>query len=161
MDLIILIGLQGSGKTTFYRTHLAATHEHVSKDSLRNNKNPSRRQAQLIEDALRARRSVVVDNTNPTVEQRAALINLGREYGAQIIGYYFALQAQRSLERNRQREGKARVPDVAIYATLKKLARPSYAEGFDQLFYTRAADNGRFEVHEWIDNISAASPPQL
>ena len=61
MDLVILIGLQGSGKTTFYRTHFAATHEHVSKDVLRNNKNPSRRQAQLIDDALRAGRSVVVE----------------------------------------------------------------------------------------------------
>src|SRR2546421_10193198 len=103
MELIVLIGLQGSGKTTFYRTHFAATHEHVSKDVLRNTKNPSRRQAQLIDEALRAGRSVVVDNTIPTVAERAALINLGREYGVQIIGYYFASQAHRSLERNRQR----------------------------------------------------------
>jgi predicted kinase len=41
MDLVILIGLQGSGKTTFYRTHFAATHEQVSKDRFRHNKKPS------------------------------------------------------------------------------------------------------------------------
>ncbi|MDQ6645100.1 MAG: ATP-binding protein, partial [Chloroflexota bacterium] len=52
MELIIFIGLQGSGKSTFYRTYLAATHEHVSKDVLGNNKNPNRRQLQLIEMAL-------------------------------------------------------------------------------------------------------------
>jgi hypothetical protein len=45
-----------------------------------------------------------------------------------------------------------RVPDVAIYATRKKLALPSYAEGFDMLYVVRIAGHGAFEVHEWIDN---------
>jgi predicted kinase len=34
MDIIILIGLQASGKSTFYRAHFADTHEHISKDLL-------------------------------------------------------------------------------------------------------------------------------
>jgi hypothetical protein len=37
------------------------------------------------------------------------------------------------LARNRQREGKARVPDVALFVTRKKLAPPSYDEGFDEI----------------------------
>ena len=152
MDLVILIGLQGSGKTTFYCTHFAATHEHVSKDRIRHNKKPSRRQAQLIDDALRAGRSAVVDNTNPTVADRAPLIVLGRAHGARISGYYFEPSVSDSLERNREREGSARVPDVAIYATRKKLAPPSYAEGFDTLHVVRIAGHGAFEVHNWIDN---------
>ena len=152
MDLVILIGLQGAGKTTFYRTHFAATHEHVSKDVLRNNKHPSRRQAQLIDEALRAGRWVVVDNTNPTVADRAPLIALGRAHGARISGYYFEPCVRGSLERNREREGRARVPDVAIYATSKKLTPPSYAEGFDTLYEVRIADNGASEVHEWVDS---------
>src|SRR5207248_1491072 len=135
-------------KTTFYRTHFAATHEHVSKDVLRNNKKPSRRQAQLIDEALRAGRSVVVDNTNPTVADRAPLIALGRAHGARISGYYFEPSVSGSLERNRQREGRARVPDVAIYALSKKLMPPSYAEGFDTLYCVRVAGHGAFEVHE-------------
>jgi predicted kinase len=152
MDLVILIGLQGSGKTTFYRTHFAATHEHVSKDRFRHNKKPSRRQAQLIDDALRAGRSVVVDNTNPTVADRAPLIALGRAHGARISGYYFAPSVSGSLERNREGEGSGRVPDVAIYATRKKLAPPSYAEGFDTLYVVRIAGHGVFEIHEWTDS---------
>ena len=135
--------------------------EHVSKDGLRNTKNPSRRQAQLIDEALRAGRSVVVDNTNPTVADRAPLIALGRAHGARISGYYFEPSVSDSLERNRERDGRARVPDVAIYATRKKLTPPSYAEGFDTLYDVRIAGNGAFAVHEWMDNISAASPPQL
>jgi hypothetical protein len=53
-----------------------------------------------------------------------------------------------SLERNREREGRARVPDVAIYVTSKKLTPPSYTEGFDTLHVVRIAGHGAFEVRE-------------
>ncbi|MFB8790334.1 MAG: AAA family ATPase [Potamolinea sp.] len=134
-SLIIFIGLQASGKSTFFRQHFAATHELVSKDLMRNNKNRSRRQTQLIEQALQQESSVVVDNTNPTIEERAMLIEVGKQYDAQIIGYYFESEVRASISRNSLRSGKARVPDVAIYSTLKKLERPAFAEGFHKLFY--------------------------
>lgn len=146
MELIIFIGLQASGKSTYFHTHFAATHQYVSKDMLRNNKRPDTRQTQLIESALKTGHSVVVDNTNPTVEARAQLINLGRMHGARIIGYYFESHVSICIKRNKQREGKARVPDVAIYATAKKLVSPTYAEGFDELYYVRLVDNSEYEV---------------
>src|SRR5438045_3602370 len=120
-ELVLLIGLQGAGKSSFYRACLAATHELVSKDRFPNNRNPARRQRQLIAEALGAGRSVVVDNTNPTVEGRAELIALARSFGASIVGYYFESRLADCLERNRQRQGKARVPDIALYATRKRL----------------------------------------
>ncbi|HZO73223.1 MAG TPA: ATP-binding protein [Ktedonobacteraceae bacterium] len=149
MEIVILIGLQAAGKSTFYQTHCAYTHEYVSKDLLRNNRRPARRQSQLIEEALQAGRSVVVDNTNATREERESLIQVGRQYGAEIVGYYFEPQVKQSLERNRQRAGKARVPDVAIFATLKRLVRPTYAEGFDQLYAVRSGKETLFEVVDW------------
>src|SRR5205807_6721875 len=100
MEMIIFIGLQASGKSTFFRTHFAETHEHISKDLLGNNKNPRRRQAQLVETALEAQRSVVIDNTNPTVEVRESLIRLGHMYGAEVIGYYFESQVSQCIKRN-------------------------------------------------------------
>jgi predicted kinase len=84
LELVILIGLQASGKNTFFREYLAATHVLVSKDLMRNNRNKSRRQIQLIENVLQAGNSVAVDNTN-----RAPQIALGRTDNAQISGYYF------------------------------------------------------------------------
>ncbi|MCU0541244.1 MAG: ATP-binding protein [Oscillatoriaceae cyanobacterium Prado104] len=149
MELIIFIGLQASGKSSFFRADFAATHELVSKDCFRNNKNPARRQTSLIETALKAGSSVVVDNTNPTIEDRVSLIELGRSYNAEIIGYYFESHLKSCWERNQQRQGKARVPDVGIYATMKKLTKPSYAEGFDKLFYVSIAGDGNFQVSEW------------
>jgi predicted kinase len=149
MELALFVGVQGSGKTTFYRQRFAATHDHVSLDLLRNNPHPRRRQAQLIVEALAAGRSVVVDNTNPTPANRAPLIALGRAYGAAIVGYFFVTPIADALARNRQREGRERVPDVAIYATAKKLVSPTLAEGFDRLYTVRIGEDGGFDVEEW------------
>jgi predicted kinase len=137
VELVILVGLQASGKSTFFRERFAATHEHVSKDLFPNNRNRNGRQAQLIEDALGTGTSVVVDNTNPTVEDRRTLIELGRRFGARIVGHYFDSTVRECIERNRLRAGRARVPDVAIYTTASRLVPPSYSEGFDRLFRVR------------------------
>jgi predicted kinase len=155
VELAIFVGLQASGKSSFFHTRFEATHAHVSKDLFRNNKNPNRRQQQLIEAALQAGGSVVVDNTNPTVQERRALILLGREHGARIVGYYFDAPVRECLDRNRQRMGKARVPDVALYAAAKKLVRPSYSEGFDEIYRVRVTGTSTFEVHAWTDKADA------
>ena len=146
MELVIFVGLQASGKSTFFRERFAATHEHVSKDLFRNNRDPTRRQAQLIEAALGRGVPVVVDNTNPTVEDRRSPIRLGRRFGAKIVGYYFDSTVRQSVGRNRQRTGADQVPDVAVYATAKKLERPSCQEGFDELFRVRMTEDSTFEV---------------
>ncbi len=153
MELVIFVGLQGSGKSTFYRQRFAATHTHVSLDLLRNNPRPRPRQAQLIAEALAAGQSVVVDNTNPTPDDRAPLIALARQHGATIAGYWFDEPLKACLERNRAREGHARVPDVALFATAKKLAPPAHAEGFDRLYCVHITADGTFDVQllpdEW------------
>jgi predicted kinase len=153
-ELVLLIGLQGAGKSSFYRARFAGTHDLVSKDRFPNNRNPARRQRHLVEEALAAGRSVVVDNTNPTVAERADLIALGRAFGARVVGYYFQSRLADCLERNRCREGKGRVPDVALYATRQRLCRPSLAEGFDRLSYVRLLGEGRFEVLDWDEGVS-------
>jgi predicted kinase len=149
MQLIMMIGLQASGKSTFAHSRFGARYEYISMDLLGNNKKPARRQRGLIEAALQHGISVVVDNTNPTIEVRRELIELGRLYGAEVIGYFFAVDLKQCLERNRAREGKARVPDVAIFATLKRLTRPSYMEGFSKLFCVCNRGEEGFEVGGW------------
>jgi predicted kinase len=146
MEMIIFIGLQGSGKSTFYQAHFTQTHVLVSKDLFPNNKNPARRQRQLVVEALQAGKPVVIDNTNANRESRAELIEIGREYGATIIGYFFEVRLKESLARNKLRTGKARVPNVAIFATLKRLVPPAYEEGFDQLYCVQSQDDHRFDV---------------
>ena len=151
MELIILIGLQASGKSTFYRTRFADTHAHVSKDLLNSSKsqNKNQKQAERIELAFQEQRPVVVDNTNVSVQDRQLLIDIGRRYEATIIGYYFEPDVSGSRTRNKQREGKAQVPEQAIFITAHKLESPSYAEGFDTLYYVRTGKDSTNENPVW------------
>lgn len=132
-ELILFVGMQAAGKSTYYAKHLAATHVHVSKDLMTNVSNRDRHQEKLIGAALTAGQSVVVDNTNPTPIVRAPLIALGHKHGARVIAYYFEAVVKEAVARNRLREGKARVPDVAMYVTARKLVPPTFAEGFDEV----------------------------
>lgn len=146
MELVVFVGLQGSGKSTFYRERLAGTHVLVSKDLLRAGKNRDERQRRRIEEALAAGESVVVDNTNVRREDRAKLLAQARSHGARTACVYFVPDLRASLERNRRREGKARVPDVAIHAAAKRLEPPEPGEGFDRFETARALEGGGFEV---------------
>lgn len=152
LELVILIGLQGAGKSTFRRKFFGATHVVVSKDLLRNNRRPQRRQLELIHEALKQGASVVVDNTNPRPEDRAALIEVARQYGASVRGFYLFCSVETSQSRNAQRAGRERVADVGIFATAKLLQRPSRAEGFDQLYYVTTAGDGEFRVEEFRED---------
>ena len=137
-QLVIFVGLPGSGKSTYYFAHFAQTHAQVSKDLMPNARRRDDRQAMAIEKAFAAGQSVVVDNTNPSREVRAPLIALGKRHGARIIAYYFECSVRVAIVRNEQREGKGRVPKVAIFTTQKKLQPPALDEGFDEVHVINA-----------------------
>ena len=149
LECVILIGLPASGKSSFYRERFAGTHAHISKDLLRSARQPEKRQQELIRESLARGRSVVVDNTNATVAARAAIITLARAHGASVKAYFFETAPADAIRRNRLREGRARVPDVAIFAIRKRLEPPVPAEGFDEL-WTVCLDegHGRFEISQ-------------
>lgn len=149
LELAVFVGLQAAGKSTFYRARLASSHALVSKDLLRNNRRPARRQRQLIEAALNAGQSVAVDNTNPTATVRRELIDLAHAYGARIVGYYFASTLTRSLARNQLRSGRQRVPESVIVNTFKRLERPTLEEGFHELYLVKALFDEQFLVSNW------------
>lgn len=73
------VGLQGAGTSTWVADHLAATYAVVSKDHWSNARRREVRQKRVVRELLAAGRSVVVDNTNPSREERAALVELARE----------------------------------------------------------------------------------
>lgn len=142
MEVALLTGLQGAGKSTFFRQYLAETHTHVSKDNFRNNRRPGRRQRHLILEALEAGRSVAVDNTNPTIADRAEVIELARSFGATTVCYFFPPDIEGSLARNAGRSGWARVPDGVIRFLARRFEMPTPGEGFDRFFEVRITDGG-------------------
>jgi predicted kinase len=146
VECVLFVGLPASGKTTFYRQRFAGTHRHVSKDLWRNVSNKESRQARELRDALAQGQSVVVDNTNPTVVDRRAVLTIARELGARTIGYYFSATTREAVGRNRGREAPERVPDVAIFTKAKRIVVPTREEGFDQLYRVAIGADGAFDV---------------
>jgi hypothetical protein len=65
-----------------------------------------------------------------------------------VVGYLLETELKECLRRNRAREGKARVPDVALFVNRKRLQPPTLAEGFDAVYRVRAVD-GRFDLQPY------------
>lgn len=145
MEAVLLIGIQGAGKSTFYLRRFFHTHVRLSLDLLRTRN----RERLLLEACLAARQPVVVDNTNVTEAERARYILPARAAGFRVAGYFFEPDPKGSLRRNNQREGKRRVPPAGLFGTLKRLQRPRAGEGFDELFRVRLSAAGEFLVTEW------------
>jgi predicted kinase len=158
MDLVVLAGLQGAGKTSFYRARFGETHAHVSKDNFRSNPNKSRRQRELVLEAVRSGLSAVVDNTNVRREDRLELVAFARELGLRPVLYWFPPEPKASLARNAGREGKARVPRSAIFLTLKRLVPPDASEGFESVYEVVAREGGGFEVTSRPELARGAAP---
>lgn len=157
-ELVVFVGLPASGKSTFYRERFAATHELVSKDLMPNNRRRGARQAELVAAALARGRSVVVDNTNTRRADRAELVALAHAAGAATALYHFTAPVGECLARNRQREGRARVPDVALFAARKRLEAPADDEGFDARYEVSLVAPQGFAV-ERVAAQPASEPP--
>ncbi|MEU3522674.1 ATP-binding protein [Streptomyces sp. NPDC038707] len=146
-DLAVLVGLQASGKSTFYARCLSDRYELVGKDLFpRGARNKQARQMRLVTEHLAAGRPVAVDNTNPSPGEWDPLIEAARSHGATVTAYWFPPDVPGSLRRNAAREGRARVPDVGLLATLKRLRRPSAADGFDAVYEVRFDGRGGFRI---------------
>jgi predicted kinase len=144
MEAIVFCGIPGSGKSTFYRERFFHTHIRLNLDMLRTR----HRERILLEACLVAQQPFVVDNTNVTVTQRARYIAAARAAGIRVVGYYFPCGIQEAVARNRERQGKQRIPDAAVYAMLARLQPPTHAEGFDVLYSVSIPKPCEFLVEE-------------
>jgi predicted kinase len=145
---VILAGLPGAGKTTFYRRQFAATHRHISKDLWPNAAGREARQRRAIDEALAAGASVVVDNTHPTAASRRAIVALARAHGARVVCYFVDVTTREAVARNAERTGSAKVPNVAIFTVAKRFEPPTRAEGYDQLFRLTLTPERNFAITE-------------
>ena len=128
-----MVGLQGAGKTTWVARHLAGTHVVVSKDHWPRARRREARQRRLVAELLAEGRSVVVDNTNPSPEDRAPLIAAARAAGVPVRAVWVDTPAEVALARNEARTGADRVPPVGIFATRARFVPPVPGEGFDRV----------------------------
>jgi predicted kinase len=132
-----MVGLQGSGKSTWVAARLAGTHTVVSKDHWPNARRREARQRRVVAELLAEGRSVVVDNTNPSPEDRAALISVARSVGVPVRAVWVDTPLAVCRERNDARDGRARVPVPGLLGTAGRLVPPAVDEGFDAVDVVR------------------------
>ncbi len=145
--MYIMIGIQGIGKTTFCLRHLPEI-PRVNLDTLKTRNNEKRMILECQANGL----SYVVDNTNPTREDRARYITAAKTEGYRVVGYFMQSRLQECIRRNDLRQGKERIPATAIAMTSNRLEMPSRSEGFDGLYFVKN-DGEQMDISEWRENV--------
>jgi predicted kinase len=140
MRIVVLVGLPGSGKST-YLEQIGATA--LSSDAIRQlladdetDQTIHDRVFQTIRYLLRQRLDLgrpvtYIDATNLTPEERRPYIGIGKSRGCELEAVYFDVPLEVCRERNARRHRV--VPEEAMAQMAARLVPPSVAEGFDHV----------------------------
>ena len=146
--MVIFMGLQASGKTTFYeRMFRDQGYMHINMDSLKGKKR--RKEGEMLQECIDKGINCVIDNTNPKRSDRARYIVPGHYRGFRIVGYYFQSKLNDCIARNDTREKQ--VDLRGILSTYNKLEMPSLEEGFDELNFVSIQD-GEYVISKWKED---------
>ena len=139
--MVILVGIQASGKTSFYRERFFDTHIRISLDLVKTRE----RERTLIAACLATGQAFVIDNTNTLASDRAPYLAAAKQAGFRSIGYFFKTELRAAIARNNNRQ-PGKIPVPAIIRSHKRLEPPTATEGFDELYVVALDAENRFTV---------------
>nr|XP_021489533.1 bifunctional polynucleotide phosphatase/kinase isoform X1 [Meriones unguiculatus]XP_021489569.1 bifunctional polynucleotide phosphatase/kinase isoform X1 [Meriones unguiculatus] len=116
-EVVVAVGFPGAGKSTFIQEHLvSAGYVHVNRDTL----GSWQRCVSSCQAALRQRKQVVIDNTNPDVPSRARYIQCAKDAGVPCRCFNFCATLEQARHNNRFREmtdpSHAPVSDMVMFS---------------------------------------------
>lgn len=133
MELVVMVGVPGCGKSTWVKQHLASTHVVVSSDLWPNAPHKGTRRERALADALGAGLDVVVDDVNPTRRERAALIEVAHRYHARVRAVHIDAPPGSCPDRPPIGARRPSVTKHGVVATRHRVAAPAVEEGFDEV----------------------------
>lgn len=134
-ELIIMIGYPGSGKSTFVRNYISKNNYSViNRDTLKT----MQRCIHECEKYMTNGKSIVIDNTNPSIDDRKKFIELAKlnKYIVRcfVMDTSIELSKHNSYYRNYISNGKINhIPDIAYNIYKKKFTEPIIEEGFSEI----------------------------
>ena len=145
MEIVVLVGLPGSGKSTWVKENLYDTHVRINLDML----NTRNKETELIGKCLKIKQSMVIDNTNITREERKKYIDYANIYNIPIKCVWINRDVKSCISQNRTRDKV--VPNIAIYTKNKKFEEPTLEEGFSDIqIIDDSKDCGQFKGKQKI-----------
>lgn len=100
MEMILLVGIQASGKSTYYRRFFFETHVQIGIDMLF----PPACEGIILKACLMAGQPVVIDNVLVTAARRQKYILLATKFDFRVVAYVFKIRLADALIRNEKRE---------------------------------------------------------
>ncbi len=150
--VFLLCGCPGSGKSTWVREHINSEMDvHISRDAIRFAMLSDKDDYFAVETLVRHSffkeiedctnnecvNNVFIDATHITPKSRAQVRQHIKRRPYQIA-VSFETPLEVALERNKQRTGRALVPDSAIYNMYNRYEKPTLKEGFDEVWHVNA-----------------------
>lgn len=132
-EMVILVGVQGSGKSTYCATMLP-NHTKINMDTLKT-------KAKCIkecEKVMLTKRNIVIDNTNPSVDARKVYIDLAKKHKytvkCVVIECPEDLAKHNAGYRMYVSQGKsAHIPTICYRLYKKNYVEPKLTEGIDEI----------------------------
>jgi len=153
LDIILVCGLPGSGKSHFSRTFFRDTgRKRINRKEIRRllyemttfgekwseelfNKHDESLvkhvERKMLEHLLQNKQKVLIDNTSVTSSSRKTYIDAAKQLRKTIGVIFLKIPVQKCLERNRSREDP--IPDMVISNLSAAMELPKREEGFEEV----------------------------
>ena len=126
--MIILVGIAGSGKTTWCTKYLPQ-HVRISLDDIKNHNR--KLEDKMIIEQLEKGNNIILDDTNLTLDIRKRHILTARRYCAKVNTICFCIDIQKAYEQNCKREKN--IPYYVLVRQQKQFQIPVKDEGFETI----------------------------
>ncbi len=144
-NLYLLMGIPGSGKSTWTRNHLTPYDWYVSRDDIRfalvpdgepyfsKEKEVLKRYIEDINIGLNLGYDVYADATQVSKWSRNNILNKVKNAN-KVNCIYIKTSLKVALERNEGRDGRLRVPSDQIQKMYRNIEEPTFEEGFEAIY---------------------------